>query len=117
MIIVYLFLPETNGKSLEEIDTMSLLEVSSLKSSKQEPPQGEGLVTADKLMLNKGASRIDKRAEARQPGAEHSESVSARQGAEDKPASSEGLDPRQLMGSGVRGGSFVGRGSDRPSVG
>jgi MFS transporter, SP family, sugar:H+ symporter len=61
VFIVYFFLPETNNKTLEEIDTMFLLEVSPLKSSRWEPPQGEDLITADKLMLNKGASRIDKR--------------------------------------------------------
>jgi MFS transporter, SP family, sugar:H+ symporter len=61
VFIVYFFLPETNNKTLEEIDTMFLLEVSPLKSSRWEPPQAEDLITADKLMLNKGASRIDKR--------------------------------------------------------
>jgi len=43
---------------------MFLLEVPQTKSSKWEPPMGEDLITADKWMLNRGASRIDKRQEA-----------------------------------------------------
>jgi SP family sugar:H+ symporter-like MFS transporter len=39
--IVYFFLQETNDKSLEEIDTMFLLEVPPTKSSKWEPPMGK----------------------------------------------------------------------------
>lgn len=77
---------------------MFLLEIKPWQSSKWEPPEGEELITADKLMLNKGASRIDKRTEAGQPGEDQMENVS-------------GNDPRQLMGSGVRGDSFVGRGT------
>src|SRR5271154_664249 len=102
--VVYFFLPEANNKFLKEIDTMFLLEAPPTKSSKWEPPMGEDLITADKLMLNRGASRIDKRQEAGQPGAEHSESVSGQ------------LNPRDLM-SGVRGTSFVGRGTGRLSQG
>jgi len=98
VFIVYFFLPETSGRSLEEIDTMFLLEIKPWKSSKWEPPRGEELITADKLMLNKGASRIDKRTEAGQPADEQMESVS-------------GSNQRRFMGSGVRGDSFVGRGS------
>jgi SP family sugar:H+ symporter-like MFS transporter len=111
VFIVYFFLLETNNKTLEEIDTMFLLEVSPLKSSKWEPPRGEDLITADKLMLNKGASRIDKRTEAHRPGTEHSERLSGNLNAEAMPGTSEALDPRQLMGSGTRGDSFIGRGS------
>lgn len=62
-------------------------------------------------MLNRGASRIDKKTEAREPGAEHPESGTGNLGRITMPATSEGLDPRQLMGSGVLGDSFVGRGS------
>jgi hypothetical protein len=62
-------------------------------------------------MLNKGASRIDERSEAQQPGTQHSENVLGRHDAEQMPGTSEGLDARHLMGSGVRGDSFVGRGS------
>lgn len=59
--VVYFFLLESNGRSLEEIDTMYLLHVSPFKSSKWVAPQGEELVTADKLMLNKGARGISKK--------------------------------------------------------
>lgn len=90
---------------------MFLLEVSPLKSNKWEPPRGEDLITADKLMLNKGASRIDKRTEAEQPGKEHSERVLGSSGAEAMAGTFEALDPRQLMGLGGRGDSFVSHGS------
>jgi MFS transporter, SP family, sugar:H+ symporter len=91
--IVYYFLSETNNKSLEEIDTMFPLEVPPTKSSKWKPPRSEDLITADKLMLNRGVSRIGKRQEARQPGAEYPESVPGQ------------LNPHDLI-SGVRGNSF-----------
>ena len=77
---------------------MLLLEAPPMKASKWEPPRREDLITADKPMLNREASRIDKRREARQPGAEHLESVSRQP------------NPRDLM-SGVRGAFFVGRGT------
>ncbi|EPE29153.1 MFS general substrate transporter [Glarea lozoyensis ATCC 20868] len=49
---VYFFLLESNNKSLEEIDTMYLLHVPPLQSSKWEAPVGEDLVTADQVMLH-----------------------------------------------------------------
>jgi hypothetical protein len=72
---------------------------------------GEDLITADKLMLNKGTSRIDKRTEAEQPGTKHSERVSDSSDVEAMVGTSEALDPRQLMGSGVRSDTFVSRGT------
>jgi SP family sugar:H+ symporter-like MFS transporter len=71
--VVYFFLLESNGKSLEEIDTMYLLHVSPRKSSKWEAPVGEDLVTADKLMLNAGGRGISKRAEAGRGNSQHVE--------------------------------------------
>lgn len=93
VFIVYFFLLETNNKTLEEIDTMFLLEISPLKSSRWEPPRGEDLITADKVMLNKGASRIDKRMEAHWPGTERSKRVLGNWNAEAMPGTSETLDP------------------------
>jgi SP family sugar:H+ symporter-like MFS transporter len=59
-VVVYFFLCETQGRSLEEIDTMYILHVSPRKSSKWEAPEGEELVTADKLALTPGARGIRK---------------------------------------------------------
>jgi len=59
-VVVYFFLCETQGKSLEEIDTMYILHVSPRKSSKWTPPEGEELITADKLALTPGARGIRK---------------------------------------------------------
>lgn len=61
VLVVYFFLPETAGRSLEEIDTMFLLEVKPWKSSKWTPPQGEDLITADRLRLSGGSRNILKR--------------------------------------------------------
>jgi SP family sugar:H+ symporter-like MFS transporter len=59
-VVVYFFLCESQGKSLEEIDTMYILHVNPMKSSKWSPPEGEELVTADKLALTPGARGIRK---------------------------------------------------------
>lgn len=58
--LVYFFLEEHQGRSLEEIDTMYITHVPPRKSSKWEPPQGEELVTADALYLTPGARGIRK---------------------------------------------------------
>jgi len=50
-VVVYFFLCETQGRSLEEIDTMYILRVPPRKSSKWRPEEGEDLVTADRLNL------------------------------------------------------------------
>lgn len=47
-LVVYFFLCESQGRSLEEIDTMYIMHVSPMKSSKWEPPPEEELVTAEK---------------------------------------------------------------------
>ncbi|EMC97584.1 hypothetical protein BAUCODRAFT_33299 [Baudoinia panamericana UAMH 10762] len=57
-VIVYLFLCESQGRTLEEIDTMYILHVSPLKSSNWEAP--EESVTADALYLEPGARGIRK---------------------------------------------------------
>jgi len=59
-VVVYFFLCESRGRSLEEIDTMYILHVDPRKSSKWVAPEGEDLVTADKLALTPGAKDIKK---------------------------------------------------------
>lgn len=59
-VVVYFFLCESNGRSLEEIDTMYLLHVPPIKSSHWVPPPDEELVTSDKLHLTPGARDIQK---------------------------------------------------------
>ena len=56
--VVYFFLCESRGRSLEEIDTMYIMHVSPLKSSSWTPP--DELVTADQLYLEPGARGIRK---------------------------------------------------------
>ncbi|KJX96670.1 MFS monosaccharide transporter like protein [Zymoseptoria brevis] len=64
VLVVFFFLPETSGKSLEVIDTMFLLEVKPWKSSGWVPPPSEELVTADQLRLTHGGRDIRKTNEA-----------------------------------------------------
>jgi len=59
-LVVYFFLCESQGRSLEEIDTMYIIHVNPLKSSHWHPEEGEELVTADKLALEPGARNIKK---------------------------------------------------------
>lgn len=59
-VVVYFFLLESSGKSLEEIDTMYIMHVPPLQSSKWTPPSDEELVTADSLYLTSGARDIRK---------------------------------------------------------
>nr|POE82227.1 high-affinity fructose transporter ght6 [Quercus suber] len=59
-VVVYFFLCEHQGRSLEEIDTMYITHVSPMKSSKWKAPEGEDLVTADSLYLEPGARGIRK---------------------------------------------------------
>lgn len=49
-ITIYFFFIESNGKSLEQIDTMYLLHVPPRQSTKWEAPHGEDLVTAENVM-------------------------------------------------------------------
>lgn len=46
-VVVYFFLCESQGRSLEEIDTMYIMNVPPLKSSKWQPPEGEDFVNGD----------------------------------------------------------------------
>lgn len=57
-VIVYFFLCESQGRTLEEIDTMYLMHVKPWQSSKWEPP--EEAVTTDSLNLTSGGRGIRK---------------------------------------------------------
>lgn len=59
-VLVYFFVEESSGRTLEEIDTMYILHVKPWESSKWEAPEGEDLVTADKLNLERGGRGIRK---------------------------------------------------------
>jgi len=76
--IVYFFVPESQGRSLEEIDTMYIMHVKPWKSSSWQPPAGEEYGETDRAYLRKGGRDIEKQrhAEAAAGGtAEQSEHV------------------------------------------
>jgi MFS transporter, SP family, sugar:H+ symporter len=95
VFFIYFCLPETSGRSLEEIDTMFLLEVKPWKSSKWTPPKNEELITADKLRLSNGGRDILKQKEAGRGDMEQTED-----------AGGYPTNPRDVMVSGVRGSSY-----------
>ncbi|RVX73803.1 hypothetical protein B0A52_02693 [Exophiala mesophila] len=65
VLVVYFFLPETSGRSLEEIDTMFLFEVKPWNSSKWTAPEGEELASADRRRISEGGRRASKAMESR----------------------------------------------------
>lgn len=65
----------SRGRSLEEIDTMYILHVPPLKSSKWQPPADEDLVTADMLTLEPGARNIRKTDAAGMEGEQRIEDI------------------------------------------
>ncbi|KAK4951500.1 hexose transporter hxt5 [Elasticomyces elasticus] len=102
-VIVYFFLCESSGRSLEEIDTMYILHVSPIKSTKWVAPEGEDLVTADQLYLEPGARNIKKQDAA---------GMETAHGREEVPAPNDQYGVHDISGSswepeasGVRGGS------------
>lgn len=102
-VIVYFFLCEHQGRSLEEIDTMYIMHVPPRQSTKWVAPEGEDLVTADNLYLEPGARGIRK---ANAAGMESGQRL------EDVPAPTEHHGIHDVSGtdyaaeaSGVRGGS------------
>ncbi|KAF1955579.1 general substrate transporter [Byssothecium circinans] len=74
-VVVFFFVCESHGRTLEEIDTMYILGVNPIKSAKWEPPEGEDLPNLDSTFLTPGARGINKRDEAREPSLERKESV------------------------------------------
>jgi SP family sugar:H+ symporter-like MFS transporter len=107
VFFVYFCLPETSGRSLEEIDTMFLLEVKPWQSSKWTPPKGEDLITADKLRLESGARNITKRQEAGAGETEQYERVGKGDHG-DLPEVPIVSGTHHQYGAGVRGDSYVG---------
>lgn len=59
-LIIYFFVPESQGRTLEEIDTMYILHVKAWKSTKWQPPSGEELGETDRAYLSAGARNIHK---------------------------------------------------------
>ena len=64
--VVFFFVIETHGRSLEEIDTMYILGVNPITSAKWEPPEGDELPNLDNTYLTPGARGINKGGEQRQ---------------------------------------------------
>ncbi|KAJ4308126.1 hexose transporter hxt5 [Neodidymelliopsis sp. IMI 364377] len=65
--VVYFFVCESHGRSLEEIDTMYILGVKPWKSKHWVPTEGEELPNLDNTYLTPGARGINKKNEARVP--------------------------------------------------
>ncbi|OAK96052.1 general substrate transporter [Phaeosphaeriaceae sp. SRC1lsM3a] len=66
-VVVYFFVCESHGRSLEEIDTMYILGVTPWKSKNWHPEPGEELPNLDNTYLTPGARGINKKQEARAP--------------------------------------------------
>jgi SP family sugar:H+ symporter-like MFS transporter len=67
---VYFFMIETKDRSLEEIDTMYMLHVNPITSSKWDPSslQGDGLVDTDRLHMGTGGRTFSKAEQAQGRG-------------------------------------------------
>jgi MFS transporter, SP family, sugar:H+ symporter len=59
-VVVYFFVCESQGRSLEEIDTMYVLNVNPRQSTSWKPTPGEDLVSLDRTNLTPGARDIRK---------------------------------------------------------
>ncbi|KAH7366613.1 hypothetical protein BKA66DRAFT_573278 [Pyrenochaeta sp. MPI-SDFR-AT-0127] len=68
--IVYFFMIETKGRSLEEIDTMYVLHVNPITSAKWDASslQKDGLVDTDRLHMGTGGRTFSKAEQAGRPG-------------------------------------------------
>ncbi|KAI4615534.1 uncharacterized protein J4E87_008992 [Alternaria ethzedia] len=74
-VVVYFFLCESHGRTLEEIDTMYILHVTPWKSKHWSPTPGEDLPNLDNTFLTPGGRGIKKGNEARAPEQLRRESV------------------------------------------
>jgi SP family sugar:H+ symporter-like MFS transporter len=78
-IIVYFFMIETKGRSLEEIDTMYMLHVNPITSAKWTPDslQRDGLVDTDRLHVGPGGRSWSKAEQGapREPQQERAEGI------------------------------------------
>ena len=83
---------------------MYLLHVKPWQSSKWEPPQGEDLISADRLTLTRGARGITKKNEA---GIGDTSQIENRPGQEDLPEVPIVSGDRNEMGAGARRKSYV----------
>ncbi|KAK5138321.1 hypothetical protein LTR08_003382 [Meristemomyces frigidus] len=104
-VVVYFFLCESRGRTLEEIDTMYIMRVAPWNSTKWEPPEGEDLITTDALFLEPGARNIRKATAAGMESGQQVEAVPApneRFGVSD--VSGTGYEPEA---AGIRGNSVV----------
>ncbi|KAF2013767.1 general substrate transporter [Aaosphaeria arxii CBS 175.79] len=79
-VVVFLFVCESHGRTLEEIDTMYILGVNPMKSAKWQPPEGDDFPNLDNTYLAPGARSIKKKEEAGVPIAERKESTVAPNG-------------------------------------
>ena len=66
-VVVYFFVCESHGRSLEEIDTMYILGVKPWNSKHWVPTEGEELPNLDNMYLTPGGRGINKKQEARVP--------------------------------------------------
>ncbi|KAH7115141.1 general substrate transporter [Dendryphion nanum] len=74
-VVVYFFVCESHGRTLEEIDTMYILGVNPIKSAQWEPPEGDELPNLDNTYLTPGARGIKKKEEAGIPVDERREAL------------------------------------------
>ncbi|EDU47036.1 high affinity glucose transporter ght1 [Pyrenophora tritici-repentis Pt-1C-BFP] len=74
-VVVYFFVCESHGRTLEEIDTMYILHVTPWKSKHWTPTPGEELPALDNTYLTPGARGIKKGNEARAPEQMRTEDV------------------------------------------
>lgn len=76
-LVVFFFVCESHGRTLEEIDTMYILGVNPIKSKHWQPPEGDELPNLDNTYLTPGARGINKKQEARAPEEMRQESMPA----------------------------------------